>query len=181
MMRVYSITFFMLLAAAILSSCVTAPQGVTPVTGFDAKRYEGTWYEIARLDHPFERGLTRVTAQYSESPGGGVLVLNRGYDPKSGKWKTADGMAKPLGDPATGSLKVKIGTPFYAGYHVIALDQKSYSYAMVSGPSRDYLWILSRTPKMKPATLDALKAKAAALGFPTEKLIMVSHDVVPEG
>ncbi|RBP44542.1 apolipoprotein D and lipocalin family protein [Roseimicrobium gellanilyticum] len=175
-----AVSILMLGVAMVLSSCVSAPDGVTPVTGFDVKRYEGRWYEIARLDHPFERGLTNVTATYSESPDGGVLVLNRGYDPKSRKWKTADGLAKPLGDPGTGSFKVKVSSPFYASYHVIALDQKAYGYALVSGPTRDYLWILSRTPQMKPATLGELKAKAAALGFPTGELIMVSHDPVPE-
>ncbi|QIF06037.1 hypothetical protein G5S37_11285 [Roseimicrobium sp. ORNL1] len=166
----------------LLPSCVSAPakSTVTAVRGFDLKRYEGRWYEIARLDHPFERNQTNVTATYSESPDGGMLILNRGYDTKSRKWKTSDGHAKRVGDAGTGSFKSKVYSPFYATYHVIALDQRNYSYALVSSEDRDHLWILSRTPHMDEGTLVELKSRARSLGYPVEELIMVSHESVPE-
>jgi apolipoprotein D and lipocalin family protein len=165
-----------------LSSCVSKPETatVTAVRGFDAKRYEGRWYEIARLDHPVERNQTNVTATYSESPDGGMLILNRGYDTKSRKWKTADGHARMVGDAGTGSFKSKVYSPFYATYHVMALDQKNYSYALVASEDKDHLWILSRTPHMDERTLAELKNRARSLGYPTEDLIMVSHEAVPE-
>jgi apolipoprotein D and lipocalin family protein len=183
----FSRAFLSLASAAVLlgllPNCVSKPEPstVTSVRGFDLKRYEGRWYEIARLDHPFERNQTNVTATYSASPDGGMLILNRGYDTKSQKWKTADGHAKMVGDPGTGSFKSKVYSPFYATYHVIALDQKNYSHALVSSEDKDHLWILSRSPYMNERTLAELKSKAASLGYPVQDLIMVSHEPMPEG
>lgn len=172
------------LLLGLLPSCVSAPgrATVTAVRGFDAKRYEGRWYEIARLDHPFERNQTNVTATYSESPDGGMLILNRGYDTKARKWKTADGHAKPVDSAGTGtgSFRSKVYSPFYATYHVIALDHKNYRYALVSSEDRDHLWILSRSPHMDERTFAELKNRARSLDYPVEELIMVSHEPMPE-
>lgn len=162
------------------TSASSSASAVTAVRGFDARRYEGRWYEIARLDHPFERNQTNVTSTYSGSPDGGMLILNRGYDTKTQKWKTSDGHAKMVGDAGTGSFKSKVYSPFYATYHVIALDQRNYNYALVSREDGDHLWILSRTPYMDEGTLAELKQKARALGYPVEQLIMVSHEPMPE-
>ena len=121
----------------LLSSCAVAPPaGVTPITGFDVNRYLGLWYEIARLDHSFERGLSQVSAHYSQRDDGGLKVLNRGYNDRAGVWKEVEGRAYLTGEPTIGSLKVSFFGPFYGGYHLIALDQEKYSYAMISGPSR---------------------------------------------
>ncbi len=161
----------------LLGGCAVAPpDGVTPVSGFDLKRYLGQWYEIARLDHPFERGLSNVSASYSPRDDGGVQVLNRGYDAGTRRWKEAEGRAYFTSEPTVGSLKVSFFGPFYGGYHIVALDRENYSYAMISGPSRDYLWILARDRQLPLAVLDGLLQQARALGFATEQLIMVKQD-----
>ncbi len=159
----------------LLPACTKTPEGVRPVTGFELERYLGKWYEIARLDHPFERGLQRVTAEYSLLDDNGIKVVNRGYDPGTGKWREAVGKAYFIDGPDTGSLRVSFFGPFYGGYHIIALDKESYRYAMVSGPSRDYLWILSRTPAPGEDLISSLTDEAADLGFPVDGLIRVKH------
>ena len=167
-------------ALTLLFGCATAPpEGVDPVRGFDPERYLGKWYEIARLDHRFERGLSDVTAVYSEREDGGINVLNGGYDAASGKWKSAEGKAYFLKDRQTASLKVSFFGPFYGGYHVIELDKRDYAYALVCGPSRSYLWILARTPSLPRETLDQLISAANSLNFPVNDLIFVTHDRTP--
>lgn len=150
------------------------PKGLQPVSGFDVDRYMGTWYEIARLDHPFERGLTDISAEYART-GNKVSVINRGFNPEKNVNEVARGRAKFIGPPDVASLKVSFFGPFYGGYHVIALDKENYSYAMVAGPNREYLWILSRTPQMDEATYQSLVAQASAMGFDTSGLIVVDQ------
>jgi apolipoprotein D and lipocalin family protein len=157
------------------AGCVGAPDGIEPVTGFELDRYLGKWYEIARLDHSFERGLSEVTAEYALRDDGGVSVLNRGYLARAGKWKEADGKAYFVGDEDVGQLKVSFFGPFYGGYNVVALDDEDYAYSMVVGPTRGFLWILAREPMLPARTRDELVARAAALGFDTDDLIFVEH------
>lgn len=166
----------LLLCLALLTGCTLAPKGIDPVTSFELERYLGRWYEIARLDHRFERGLSRVTADYSRRPDGGIRVVNRGYHAGKGEWTQVQGRAYFLGSPARGSLKVSFFWPFYAGYHVIALDRQDYRYALVSGPSRDYLWILARTPSLDAEITRQLVAQARGMGFATEELIFVDQE-----
>ena len=163
------------LAIVLTAGCTGVPDGVEVVDDFELERYLGTWYEIARLDHSFERGLENVTANYSLRDDGGVAVLNRGYDVKKGEWDDANGKAYFNDDPTVGRLKVSFFGPFYAGYNVIELDKEDYSYALVSGPDRDYLWVLARDPNIDRATVDALVGKAKDLGYPTDELIWVDH------
>ena len=163
--------YLLLLCAAAFAGCAGAPKGIKPVTGFDVNRYLGTWHEIARLDHSFERGLTQVTAEYSLMPDGSVKVVNRGFDKAKEKKKEAVGRAYFTGDKATGQLKVSFFRPFYGGYNIIDLDQEGYTYALVCGPSLSYLWILARDPALPPGVVERLTGKAKALGFETEKLI----------
>ena len=137
------------------------PIDTTPITGFELERYLGKWYEIARLDHSFEKNMSNVSAVYAEDKSGGIAVLNRGYNEKTGEWKQIKGRARFIGDESVGSLKVSFFGPFYGGYHVIALDRENYGYAMVAGPNRSYLWILSRTPWLDETILSNLKSKAA--------------------
>lgn len=165
----------LLLTAAILG-CTGVPKGLEPVSGFDGQRYLGKWYEIARLDHSFEKNMSNVSAVYAEDKSGGIAVLNRGYNEKTGEWKQIKGRARFIGDESVGSLKVSFFGPFYGGYHVIALDRENYGYAMVAGPNRSYLWILSRTPWLDETILSNLKSKAAEWGFKTTELIAVKHD-----
>jgi apolipoprotein D and lipocalin family protein len=158
-----------------LCGCVGIPDNVQPVTGFELDRYLGTWYELARLDNAFERGLERVTARYSLREDGGIRVINRGFDPDSGTWKEAEGRAYFVGDPGVGRLKVSFFGPFYGGYNVIALDREHYRYALVCGPDTSYLWLLARTPDLDPAIVTQLVDRAATLGFATGELIYVKH------
>lgn len=171
--------FVALTAATIgvaVTGCSTAlPEGLSSVTPFDANRYVGKWFEIARLDHSFERGLTDVSATYSLKPDGSLEVINRGFNTKKDEWKSATGRALFTGSQNQGSLKVSFFGPFYGGYHVLALDQTSYQWALVAGPDRDYLWILARTKALAPAIRDQLVAEAKKMGFATDKLIWVSH------
>lgn len=162
-----------LAATLLLGGCATIPEGLAPVSPFDINRYLGTWYEIARLDHSFERGLIRVTAQYSLGEGGMVKVVNKGYDPEQNKWRRADGRAYFVGPADEGSLKVSFFRPFYGGYNILALDQEHYAWSLVCGPNRSYLWILSRTPELDEAVVSDLVARAKFMGFATEELIFV--------
>lgn len=162
------------------SGCGGTPEGVEPVDGFELDRYLGTWYEIARLDHRFERGLSDVTATYSLRDDGGVQVVNRGYKTDQREWNEAVGKAYFVGDPGVGHLKVSFFGPFYGGYNVIELDKTGYQYALVAGPDRSYLWILSRAPNMNPDSLQALVSRAEELGFATNELIFVKHGAVTQ-
>ena len=165
-----------LCSSLVLAGCVATPSGISVVDGFDLERYLGTWYEIARLDHRFERGLSRVSAIYSLREDGGIDVLNRGFEPASGAWKEAKGRAYPVGDPESGALKVSFFGPFYGGYNIIELDQSDYRYALVCGPSRDYLWILARDKRLDEAIVERLVVKAERLGFNAEALIFVDQE-----
>jgi apolipoprotein D and lipocalin family protein len=158
-----------------VAACTGTPSGVEAITGFELDRYLGTWYEIARLDHRFERGLSSVTANYSLREDGGVAVINRGYDAESGEWKEAVGKAFFVDEPDIGKLKVSFFGPFYGGYNIVELDQQNYRYSLVVGPTRSYLWILARSPHLDPAMVERLVAKAQSLGFATEELIYVTH------
>jgi len=152
-----------------LTGCTGVPEGITPVQNFDLQPYLGTWHEVARLDHRFERGLTRITATYSLREDGSVKVLNRGWDAAADKWKQAEGRALFVGASNEGRLKVSFFGPFYGAYNIIEVDPKSYS--MICGPDRSYFWILSRQPQLDDATLKRLVSRARELGFATDKLI----------
>ncbi|MDF1583847.1 MAG: lipocalin family protein [Methyloprofundus sp.] len=159
----------------ILTACTGLPKGIKPVEQFEVNRYLGKWYEIARLDHRFERGLTAINADYSLRSDGGLKVLNSGYNIETGEREQAEGKAYFLGEPDIGSLKVSFFGPFYGGYHIIELDKKAYQYAMITGPDLDYFWILARTPTLDQAILQRLIARAKTLGFAVDKLIFTDQ------
>lgn len=152
------------------------PDGVEPVSGFEAERYLGRWYEVARLDHSFERDLSNVTATYSRRDDGAVRVVNRGYDTDDEEWSDIEGVARFVEDEQTAYLKVSFFGPFYASYIVFELDKEGYEYAFVSGFNRDYLWLLAREPQAPAGVRDLFIARAGELGFDTEELIWVEHD-----
>jgi apolipoprotein D and lipocalin family protein len=163
-----------------LSACTSEmPAGIQVVDGVNAQQYLGTWYEIARLDHSFERNLDQVTATYSLREDGGIKVLNRGFNTQKNEWSNAEGKAyftEPVNKDGTyiGKLKVSFFGPFYGPYHIIALDKTQYNYVMVTS-GKDYLWILSRTPQLTYPIKQELMAQAKTLGYATENLIFVKQ------
>jgi len=161
-------------SALLLAGCTGIPRGTEPVTGFELDRYLGQWYEIARLDHSFERGLDCVTADYSLRDDGGVRVVNRGVNLSEEEVDEAEGRAYFIGDEDVGRLKVSFFGPFYGGYNVLALDD-DYQWSLVAGPDRSYLWILARTPTLPDATYRDLVERAENLAFPVEELIEVDQ------
>lgn len=170
---------FGLLLVVGLGACSTAPpQGVQAVSPFELQRYLGTWHEVARLDHRFERGLSRVSATYSLNDDGSVKVLNRGYNAEKRAWSEAEGHALFTGDTNTGSLKVSFFGPFYGGYHVIALDA-DYRWAMVIGTDPGYLWILARDRQLPGDVRGRLVAQAAQAGVDTRSLMWVDQSPLP--
>lgn len=165
----------MAVLAFFVAGCATVPRGIEPVSGFEPDRYMGTWYEITRLDHRFERGLTDVYVEYSYRDNGTIRVVNRAYDPKKGKWVQARAVARPQGDKSVGSLKVTFFWPFVGAYNVIALDKENYQWAVVTGNTRNYFWILARERSIDPRLLEQLIQQAAEWEFPVDELIIVSQ------
>ena len=165
-----------LLLIPLLASCTGLPEDVRPVDGFDTQRYLGRWYEIARLDHSFERGLDNVTAEYSLREDGGVKVINRGVNRKDGKVKGAEGKAYFVEENNQGYLKVSFFGPFYGAYVVFDLDHQDYQYAFISGPSKKYLWLLARTPKVSSELMTKFINQSKSLGFAVDELIYVNQD-----
>jgi len=149
------------------------PDNIQPVTNFDVNKYLGTWYEIARLDHSFESGLSQVTATYSQREDDGIRVVNKGYNAQKDQWQTAEGKAYFVDSPDKAHLKVSFFGPFYGGYIVFHLED--YQYALVTGPDKSYFWFLSRTPQVPAEIQQRLISKAKQLGFAVDELIMVDH------
>jgi len=175
MRKIFSVTAMALLTSVLQSGCTGIPDGVQAVTEFELERYLGTWYEVARLDHKFERGMSNVTATYSMRDDGGVSVVNRGYKVAKGEWDDATGKAYFIGDADVGQLKVSFFGPFYGGYNILELDKDDYQYALISGPDRSYLWILARSPNLSQDVLSTLVNKAKDMNFPVDELIYVDH------
>lgn len=172
-------TVFAVTGVLFLSACSSGlPKGIAPVAGFEADRYLGTWFEIARLDHRFERGLHEVSATYSKNDDGSLKVINRGWDREDEAWNVADGKAKFVQAPDTGWLKVSFFGPFYGDYVVFELAD-DYSEAWVTGSDRDYLWYLSRTPTVSEKRLQAFRDRVRDLGYDVDDLILVDQDAAP--
>jgi apolipoprotein D and lipocalin family protein len=161
--------------SVLVSGCTGLPENITPVEGFELNRYLGKWYEIARLDHRFERGLSNVTAEYSLLENGDVKVLNSGLASDDNTRKQAEGKARFVGDESTAHLKVSFFGPFYSSYVVFELDQDNYQYAFIAGYNKSYLWLLSRTPEVSDELVDRFVKRAGELGFDTNELILVEQ------
>lgn len=175
-MRVFSV----FLLSFFLNGCLGVPKGMHPVTEFELNSYLGKWYEIARLDHSFERGLDRVTAEYSLRDDGGVKVINKGFSITQEKWKEAEGKAYFVRGKDEGYLKVSFFGPFYGSYIVFGLDKENYQYAFLSGPDTSYLWLLSRTVTVKKELVTQFVEQAKELGFDTDHLIFVDQNAFSE-
>lgn len=145
----------------------------TTVKELDLQRYLGTWYEIARFDHSFERNLVGVTATYSMRDDGKIRVVNQGYkNTLFGKSSIAEGKAKLTGEP--GKLKVSFFWIFYADYYIMELGE-NYEWALIGSKSDKYLWILSRTPKLEDNVKNLILHHATKRGYDTSKLIWVEQ------
>ena len=165
---------FVLAMFPVLSAARSGQYDNTPITSFDLSRYLGTWYEIARFDHSFERGMSGVTAEYLLRDDGKVDVINSGW--KDGDYKVANVRARqpePKKDPA--HLEVSFFLFFYSDYNILMLDDL-YQAALVGSGSSDYLWILSRTPQISNVVKEALVAEAGRRGYDTSKLIWVDQN-----
>ena len=161
----------LVLSLALATGCVSGPKvDNAPVAALDLNRYLGEWYEIARFDHSFERGVEQAKANYSLKDDGTIEVVNSGI--KNGKPKTAIGKGTKTDTPAL--LRVSFFGPFYADYRVMMIDE-DYTYALVGSGGADYLWILSRTPGLSETAKSELLAEAQRRGYDTGKLIWVRH------
>lgn len=168
-------TVAMIFLGMLLSGCLGMPKGISPIRDFDVNQYLGTWYEVARLDHSFERGLSKITAEYALREDGGVSVVNRGYLKEEQQWKQAQGKAYFVNRADEGYLKVSFFGPFYGSYVIFELDKANYQYAFISGPNTDYLWLLARTPTVSQDVLDKFISLSAERGFDTQAIIYVQH------
>ena len=158
-------------AAGLLAGCVSGPKvDNTPVAALDLNRYLGEWYEIARFDHSFERGVEQAKANYTQNADGTIKVVNTGI--RDGKPKTAIGKGKTTDTP--GLLRVSFFGPFYADYRVMLID-KDYTRALVGSSSADYLWLLSRSPELSETAKSELLSEAKRRGYDTGKLIWVGQ------
>lgn len=160
----------------LLVSCSGVPKNVEPIKEFKLPRYLGTWYEIARLDHRFERGLSAVTAEYSLRDDGTVRVKNQGFNTNENEWQDAIGKAKFKAADDVGHLLVSFFGPFYGSYVIFELDD-NYQYAFVAGNTNKYLWLLSRTPTVDDALIEKFVTRASALDFDTSSLIFVDQSL----
>ena len=161
---------FSFAAAFFMAGCAPSSTHIPAVREFDRSRYLGKWHEIARLPHRFERGLDRVTAEYSAAPDGSITVLNRGVRGKEERSITGKAKLKyPEAQPPVGELRVSFFGPFYSDYRIIELPP-DYRYAVVTGATMDYLWILARAPRLDAAELKSILLRLEALGFDVAKL-----------
>lgn len=165
--------------------CFTSCQSQTPsnmkkidkttVSSFDINRYLGTWYELARYPHRFERDLQGVTATYSLMSDGKIKVLNQGYKGSiDGEKSTAVGKAKLNTKGGPGKLKVSFFWIFYADYYVMELDP-DYQWALVGSKSDNYLWVLSRKPKVPEELLQSILERAKKRGYDLSTLQIVEQ------
>ena len=162
--------FLIALVASAFMSCNEPTVNNATVSSININRYLGYWYEIARFDHPFERGLTHVMAKYTLRDDGRIDVLNTGI--KDGRAEDAKAIARTTQIP--GLLKVSFFPPFSSDYRILMVDD-DYQYALVSGSTKNYLWILSRTPQLDDATISLILAEAEGRGYDTNRLLWVKQ------
>ena len=168
----------LVLLAGLLAGCAPSTRDLPAVAPFDRDRYLGRWYELARYDHGFERGLSHVRADYALRPDGRIAVVNAGWDRARGRWRSATGVAvAPV--PGVGELSVTFFWPFSGAYRIVDLDRPGGRWAIVTGPTRAWLWILHRDPVPPPGERARLIARCAELGFDPGRMILVPQDDPP--
>lgn len=158
-----------------LNACSNEQLNNSTVSELDLNRYVGKWYEIARFDHIFERGLVGCTANYTLQDNGYIKVVNAGYKKTlDGKYDESVGKARRPNEDEPGKLEVAFFANFYADYYVLELAS-DYRYVLVGSKTDKYLWILSRTPQMEQVDLDFLLKRAKERGYNIDKLIWIEH------
>lgn len=165
------VTFFALGASA---CSTTLSPDVVPVSNFNSEKYLGKWYEVARIENGFEEGLSKVTAEYSRREGGGITVLNRGFEAEDNEWEEAKGKAFFVDTEEKGHLKVSFFGPFYGPYVIFELAP-DYSYSFVTNHNKKYLWLLSRTPEISDETRTLFIKRIKEMNFDTDELVWVDH------
>ena len=161
-------------AVFMLTGCLGMPDSISPVTGFDGKKFMGKWYEVARIENKFEKGLSEVTAEYTLDDSGKITVINRGYSTEDNQWKQAKGKAFFVDSDKEAYLKVSFFGPFYSSYVVFELGE-NYDYAFVSGADTNYLWLLSRSPEVSSDIQDNFMTLSAQRGFDLSEVVWVKH------
>lgn len=164
-----------LLFIVVLSSCSTSIE-TNVVKDFKANKYLGKWYEIARFDNRFEKGLDNVSATYTKIKQNKIRVINRGYNKEKKNWKEAKGIALLNKNPEIGKLRVSFFWPFFGDYNILYIDEE-YEHAIVGSKSKDYLWLLSRHYTINEEQKDMLTTKIENLGYDINNLIYISQDL----
>jgi apolipoprotein D and lipocalin family protein len=174
------VKFIITLTLIVFAGCASGQKrdAMRTVNNVDIEQYMGTWYEIARFPHSFERNLVGVTASYKLKSNGNVEVINQGYlHTLTGKHKKTKAFAKIPNANEPGKLKVYFFWPFGADYLILDLDSQ-YQWALVGSSSPNYLWILSRSPQMDPILYQEIVSKAKQLGYNVDKLELVLQKVM---
>ena len=157
-----------------ISQQTGVPNGVQPLEPFDLERYLGRWYELARLDAGASRGLTDTSVEFSQRPDGCVQALHRGFDPQAWQWRHARASVRPADRPNIGYLHISFVWPAAASHVVVATDDE-YRAAVACGHNREQLWLLARSPQVRPAVRAALMERARAAGFDVDSLLWVDQ------
>jgi apolipoprotein D and lipocalin family protein len=174
MKRTYKLSIILAMILSTILGCGSDAELATKAD-FDLNKYLGTWYEIARFPHSFEKGLSCVSAEYSLREDGKINVKNKGFQTNKEKWTSIDGVARVPDISKPGEIKVQFFWPFSGDYFVIDVDEE-YHYALVGSPSRKYLWILSREVQLNEITIQQITAAAEEAGFEVSKLERVEHN-----
>lgn len=159
-----------------LVACIGVPDDIEPIDNLNLDQYLGTWYEIARLENKFEKGLSNVTAEYSLNSNGSIKVINRGYNDAQGDWQDITGKACFVDQANIAHLKVSFFGPFYSSYIVFELGEE-YEYAFITGVDKNFLWLLSRTPDVKQSLIDQFLETAEKKNFNLGEIIMVNQEL----
>ncbi|MBT1445847.1 lipocalin family protein [Shewanella sp. JM162201] len=165
----------LLAMSTLLGGCASAPP-MPVINGFELKHYLGTWHEVARMENRFERGLTKVTAEYRDDAGS-IKVINRGFSAEDNRWKEAIGKARFASNPDEGRLEVSFFGPFYGDYQILAATRDAdgrYRTALVAGDSLEYLWLLSREPNLSADEEAKFTSMIKSLGVEPQSLVWLS-------
>ncbi len=177
-MKKRSLLLFSLLGIILLttvSALLPKKETIVVLPAFDAEKFVGKWYEIARMDYKWEKNLNNVSAIYTLEGKGLIKVWNKGYNTVKNKWERTQGLAKPASINQNGALKVSFLGPFYSPYNIVAID-RDYKYALVVGEDQKYMWILSREKTVPKSVQNDYLKQALGLGFNIGNLVWVKQD-----